>query len=78
MKTSDFRAMRARFKDVADTFKIRRDKKPEELLSERKAAWNKLIDEFIRIEIPDKVELYNIHFSVPNPLAQKKLAMFEG
>jgi hypothetical protein len=79
MRTSAFRALRAKFKDVSDTFKEKRQKKtPDEVEADRRAAWHGVIDQFIDIEIPDKLEMFNMQWGVPNPLAVKKLDVFSG
>jgi hypothetical protein len=77
MLTSNFRALRAKFKDVSHTFK-ETNKDPEKLLEKRQAAWHEFIEEFVRVEIPDRLEMLNMQFGIPNPLTEKKLAVFEG
>jgi hypothetical protein len=51
-------------------------KKPD--ITKVRAAWYRFIEEFLRVEMPDFLEVINVIFDMPNPLAEKKLEVFAG
>jgi hypothetical protein len=72
MLSDDFRALTERFKDLVNSFK------EDALPKARSRAWNRIIAKFIKTEIKDEVELINMNFLMLNPLAERKVELFEG
>ena len=72
MLSDDFRALTERFKDLVNSLK------EDALPKARDKAWNRIIAKFIKTEIKDKVELINMNFLMLNPLAERKVELFEG
>jgi hypothetical protein len=60
------------FKELVDSLK------PDALQKARNKAWHRIIKKFIEIKIPDEVELINMNFLMLNPLAKRKVELFEG
>jgi hypothetical protein len=72
MLNDHFRALTQLFKELVDSLK------PDALQKARNKAWHRIIKKFIEIEIPDEVELINMNFLMLNPLAKRKVELFEG
>jgi hypothetical protein len=72
MLNDHFLALTHLFKELVDSLK------PEALQKARNKAWHRIIKKFIEIEIPDEVELINMNFLILNPLAKRKVELFEG
>jgi hypothetical protein len=89
MKTSDYKALSSTFDGVVRAVKSEMaklataDDQAEMKLTrkatkkEKKKAWNRLIREFVRVEMKDRLELINFWLCMPNPLAAVKLDIFE-
>jgi hypothetical protein len=61
---------------VTRTAKTEKEKKAK--AKAVKEVWYDLIREFIRIEMPERMEVINIRFGFLNPLAEAKLNVFNG
>jgi hypothetical protein len=80
MKTSDYDALVSKFKEIPRAMAMKA-KTTAEIKAKKKAlrcAWADLIDEFIRIEMPERMEFLNVRFGFLNPLAEAKLKVFDG
>ncbi len=72
MLSEHFRALTEKFKDLTTVLK----KEPTQ--KARNKAWHAIIQEFLDVEVPDFLEFINMNFLVLNPLAARKVQLFEG
>jgi hypothetical protein len=89
MKTSDYKALSSTFDGVVRAVKNELAKLAsandqaeiklarQASIKEKKKAWNRLIREFVKVEMKDRLELINFWLCMPNPLAAVKLDIFE-
>jgi hypothetical protein len=72
MLSEHFRALTEKFKELTSSLKKGAPKRA------RNKAWNAVIQQFIDVEIPDFLELININILMLNPLAARKVELFQG
>jgi hypothetical protein len=75
MKKDHFRALFSKFQPLC---KVYTKKDPPATKEAKRSAWNELVNEFIKIEFPETVDLANLFMRMPNPYVEAKLQVFKG
>ena len=79
MRMDDYTALFEKFTMLSKTL-LARDKAPTDKKKKKAVsrAWLDLVLEFIRIEMPDRLEMINFQSCMLHPLAERKMKIFEG
>jgi hypothetical protein len=75
MKKDQFRALFSKFQVLS---KLYAKREPPATKAEKRSAWSELVNEFIRVEMSDPLEIPNLFMRMPNPYAKVKLDVFKG